>query len=85
MSDHGHIYGEIHNKTGMKRVFGEIWRDVDGASGTNLTFGALWRGGKLAKTLGSRRYLLLDFIERIAHPFTLGFSLFFFAGLPQSP
>jgi hypothetical protein len=26
-----HIYGEIHNKTRMKRVFGEIRRDVDGA------------------------------------------------------
>jgi hypothetical protein len=26
-----HVYGEIHNKTGMKRVFGEIRRDVDGA------------------------------------------------------
>jgi hypothetical protein len=23
MSEHGHIYGEIHNKTGMKRVFGQ--------------------------------------------------------------
>jgi phosphoenolpyruvate synthase/pyruvate phosphate dikinase len=33
------------------------------ASGTNLTFGALWRGGKLAKTLGSRRYHLFDFIH----------------------
>ena len=31
MSEHRHIYGEIHNKTGMKRVFGEIRRDVDGA------------------------------------------------------
>src|SRR6516165_9281323 len=31
MSEHRHIYGEIHNKTGMKRVFGEIRRGVDGA------------------------------------------------------
>jgi hypothetical protein len=31
MSEHRHIYGEIHNKTGMKRVFGEIRRDVNGA------------------------------------------------------
>jgi hypothetical protein len=31
MSEHRHIYGEIHNKTGMRQVFGEIRRDVDGA------------------------------------------------------
>ena len=31
MSEHRHIYGEIHSKTGMKRVFGEIRRDVDSA------------------------------------------------------
>jgi hypothetical protein len=32
-------------------------------SGANLTFGALWREGKLARTLGSRRYHLFDFIH----------------------
>ena len=46
------------NLLGMK-----LLRKRDYPSGTNLTFGALWRGGKLAKTLGSRRYLLLDFIH----------------------
>src|SRR5262252_4946348 len=32
MSEHRHIYGEIHNKTDMRQVFGEIRRDVDGAN-----------------------------------------------------
>jgi len=31
MSENRHIYGEIHNQTGMKRVFGEIRRHVNGA------------------------------------------------------
>ena len=31
MSEHRHIYGEVRNKTGMKRVFEEIRRDVEGA------------------------------------------------------
>ena len=31
MSEHRHIYGEVRNKTAMKRVFEEIRRDVEGA------------------------------------------------------
>ena len=31
MSEHRHIYGEVRNKTGMKRVFEEIRGDVEGA------------------------------------------------------
>jgi len=31
MSGDRHIYGEINNKTGMKRVFTEIRRNVAGA------------------------------------------------------
>jgi len=32
MSGDRHIYGEINNKTGMRRVFTAIRRDVEGAS-----------------------------------------------------
>jgi hypothetical protein len=31
MSENKHIYGEINNRTGMRRVFTEIRRDVGGA------------------------------------------------------
>jgi hypothetical protein len=31
MATDRHIYGEVNNKTGMKRVFTEIRRDVDAA------------------------------------------------------
>ena len=31
MGEHRHIYGEIHNKPGMKQIFLEIRRDVEGA------------------------------------------------------
>ena len=31
MAEDRHVYGEVNNKTGMKRVFGDIRRDVDQA------------------------------------------------------
>ena len=43
MSEHRHIYGEIHNKTGMKRVFGEIRRDVDGAKSRPVLLTELYK------------------------------------------
>ena len=31
MAEDRHVYGEVNNKTGMKRVFADIRRDVDAA------------------------------------------------------
>jgi hypothetical protein len=37
MSEDRHIYGEINNKTGMRRVFTAIRRDIEGANSLSYT------------------------------------------------
>ncbi len=39
MSGDRHIYGEINNKTGMRRVFTAIRRDVEDATSWDQKFG----------------------------------------------
>src|SRR5215470_8232156 len=80
MSGDRHIYGEINNKTGMKRVFTEIRRNVAGAKSRpaltelykragyliTLTYAPSWQE-KFGKDAPALRRVGEDELRRTAH------------------
>ena len=80
MSENRHIYGEINNKTGMKRVFTKIRRDVEDAKSRpaltelykragyliTLTYAPSWEQ-KFGKDAPALRHVGEDEFRKTAH------------------
>jgi hypothetical protein len=80
MSEHRHIYGEVNNKTGMRRVFLDIRHDVDKAGSREaltelhkragylitLTYSPSWEE-KFGKDAAGMRGVAADEFRKTAH------------------